>query len=511
MGLLELISVGLEAVWGIEPIGWMLLGTFLGIIVGATPGLSSGMAVALLLPITFAMSPLNALIFLTSTYVAVTYGGSLTAILLNTPGAPENAATALDGYPMTQQGRASEALGTAIMSSALGGLFSYLMLLVGIGALAAFALRFGPPELFLVALMGIAILGTLGSGSPLKVLASGVFGLMLGTIGLVPTGEWRATFDSLYLVEGMPVVPVLIGLFVVTELLVLVGREYVVQGSSGSDQRSFAGIRRGFAIPFRNLWTVIRSGPTGMLVGMVPAAGGTLAAFASYALAKRASKEPDSFGKGNPQGIVAAESANNACSGGALMTTMVLGVPGSVATAVLLGAMTMHDLRAGPQLVHQQIPVVYGLIMAAIISQVFMVAMATGAGYAMTGALSVRTRILVPILMVFSVLGAFGLRNATFDVYLMLGFGLLGFLMRYYDYSPTAVVMGVILGPIADNELIRTLQLYRGDWFWSFFERPVAFVLLVILVGSLSIGSYKAFRGSREKRRRQPIEPSQEL
>lgn len=501
MDLLDLISIGLEQAWGLEPVGWMLLGTFLGIIVGATPGLSSGMAVALLLPVTFAMAPLNALIFLTSTYVAVTYGGSITAILLNTPGAPENAATALDGYPLTQKGRASEALGTAIASSAIGGLFSYIVLLVGIGALASFALRFGPPELFLVALMGVAILGTLGAGSPLKVLASGVFGLLLGTIGLVPTGEWRATFSSLFLAEGMPVVPVLIGMFVVTELMLLIGRDYVVQDRGSADQRSLPGMWRGFLTPFTYPITLARSGVVGMIVGMVPAAGGTLAAFASYALARRSTKDYSSFGKGNPEGIVSAETSNNACSGGALMTTMVLGVPGSVATAVLLGAMTMHDLRAGPQLVHQQIPIVYGLIMAAIISQVFMVGMAAGAGYAMTGALAVRTRILVPILMIFSILGAFGLRNAAFDVYLMLGFGLLGFIMRYYNYSPTAVVMGVILGPIADNELIRTLQLYRGNWYMSFFERPVAFVLLLILVASLSIGAIRTIRTNRARTR----------
>lgn len=498
MDLFDLIATGLSASIGWGPIGWMLLGTFLGVLVGAVPGLSSGMAVALLLPITFAMSPLDALIFLTSTYVAVTYGGSLTAILLNTPGAPENAATALDGYGMTRAGRASEALGVAIMSSALGGIFSYIMLLVGIGALAAFALRFGPPELFLVALMGIAILATISSGSPLKALASGVFGLLIGTIGLVPTGEWRATFGSLYLAEGMPVVPILIGMFVVAELMLMIGRNYVVEGSAAGDQRSVAGMRRGFALPFRYPLTLLRSSVVGMIVGIVPAAGGALASFTSYALAKRASPTRETFGKGNPEGIVAAESANNACSGGALMTTMVLGVPGSVATAVLLGAMAMHDLRAGPQLVHQQIPIVYGLIMAAIVSQVFMVAMATGMGYAMTGALAVRTRVLVPILLIFSLLGAFGLRNSPFDVYLMLGFGLLGFVMRYYNYSPIAVVMGAILGSIADNEFIRMLQLYRGNWYMSFFERPIAFALLSVLVVSLATGIYRTLRERRE-------------
>lgn len=484
MDLVDLIGIGLETAVGWEPMGWIVLGTFIGIIVGAIPGLSSGMAVALMLPVTFVMSPENALIFLTCTYVAVTYGGSITAILLNTPGAPENTATALDGYPMTQQGRSGDALGAAIMTSALGGLLSYFIMLFGIGPVAAIALRFGPPEFFLIALMGIAILGAVGAGSPGKILASGVLGLLIGTMGVVPTGEWRATFGSFYLAEGVPVVPVLIGMFVVSELLHMVGRDYVVEGRV-SVERKLGGILRGFAIPFRHKRTYLRSALVGVGVGIVPAAGATLAAFASYALARRAAKDPESYGKGNVDGIVAAETANNACSGGALITTLALGVPGSVATAVLLGALTMHGLRAGPQLVYQQIPLVYGLIMAAILSQVVMVAMTTAAAYGLTGALAIRTRLLVPVLMIFCILGAYGLRNVVFDVHLMIGFGVLGYVMKRYGYSPVGVVMGVILSNIADSELVRTFQLFGANWYLSFFERPLSLVLLAILGWSL--------------------------
>lgn len=485
MDFLDLIAIGLDTAVGWEPFGWIVLGTFIGIVVGAIPGFSSGMAVALLLPITFVMTPENALIFLTCTYVAVTYGGALTAILLNTPGAPENTATAMDGYALTQQGRSGDALGAAIIASALGGIFSYLVMLVAIGGVANIALRFGPPELFLVALMGIAILGAVGSGSPVKVLASGVFGLLIGTIGIVPTGEWRATFGNFYLAEGVSVVPVLIGMFVLSELLIMVGRDYVVEGVIETRQRSLKAILRGFAIPFRHLWTLLRSAPIGLGVGIVPAAGATLAAFSSYAIARRADRDPASFGKGNIKGVIAAETANNACSGGALITTLALGVPGSVATAVLLGALTMHGLRAGPQLVHTQIPLVYGLIMAAILSQLIMVAMATGAAWGLSGALAIRTRLLVPVLMVFCILGAYGLRNVVFDVHLMIAFGVLGYVMKRYGYSPVGVVMGVILSNIADSELVRTMQLFGDSWYLSFFQRPLSLVLLAVLVGSL--------------------------
>jgi putative tricarboxylic transport membrane protein len=479
--IVENLKIGIEAAVGVQPILLMVLGTFLGIIVGATPGLSSGMAVAVLLPLTFTMSPLNGMIFLTSIYVSVTYGGAITAILLNTPGAPENSATTFDGYQMTRQGRAGEAIGTAIMSSAFGSVASYLVMLFGIGGVAAVALKFGPAELFLIAIAGVAVLGAVGSGSPVKMLASGAFGLLVGTIGVVPTGEWRATFGNPFLAEGVQVVPVLIGMFVVSELMLLAGREYVVDADIKS-RRSIRAIVSAFKRPFAHPITLLRSSAVGMGIGLVPAAGATLAAFAAYSLARRSSRHPETFGKGNPDGIVAAESANNACSGGALMTTLVLGVPGSVTTAVLLGALTMQGLQPGPQLIYEQIPLVYGLIIAAIISQAIMVVAAVLAGYGLSGALSVPTRILIPILMVFAILGSFALRNATFDVYLMLACGGFGYILKRHGYSPAAVVMGVILAPIADNELIRMFQLYGADWYLAFVRRPIAAAILATLV-----------------------------
>lgn len=483
---------GAMAIVSFETFMWVLLGSALGMVVGAIPGLSSGMAVALLLPITYTLSPLNALIFLTCTYVSVTYGGSLSAILLNTPGAPENAATTFDGYPLSQQGRSSEAIGIAIMSSALGGTISYMFLLFGIGSVAAIALSFGPAELFLVALLGVLILGAIGSNNPIKVLLSGCIGLMIGTIGLVPTGEARATFGSFYLVEGVQIVPVLIGMFVITELLLLIGKDYVVDQDKNAASRSVGQMAQGGATALRSPANVGRSSLVGIVIGLIPAAGATLAALTSYTVAKRSSKDPESFGKGNPDGIVAAEAANNACSGGALMTTLVLGVPGSVATAVLLGALTLHGLRAGPQLINQQSTIVYGLIFAAIASQVLMVSIAGAVGYAFSGALSIRTRILVPVLFIFSTLGTYAVRNATFDVFLMLGFGILGYFMKRLGYLPVAVVMGAMLGSIADNEFVRVLQLFGDRWYMAFIERPIAlglFVVLVLIVGrSLYLG-----------------------
>jgi putative tricarboxylic transport membrane protein len=472
----------------------MILGTLIGTFAGIIPGLSSGMSVALFLPLTFTMTPLHGIIFLISIYVSVGYGGALTAILLNTPGSPQNAVTTLDGFELTKQGRAAEALGYSISSSVYGGLISYVAMLLSIGFVATVALKFGPPEMFLVAIAGVTVLGAVGTASVAKTVASGVFGLLIGTIGIVPTGEWRATYGEPYLAEGLPIIPVLIGMFVFSELMLMAFREYVID-STITVKRSLRDIFRGFSLPAWTLPAFLRSTGLGVIVGLLPAAGGTAASFASYSLARKVSKRSEEYGKGSVEGVIASESANNACSGGDIMTTLVLGVPGSATTGILLGALTMHGLQAGPNFVAQQQTLVYGIIAAAIISQVFMVAAAVFAAYSLSGTLSVPTRILVPILVLFSVIGAYASRNAAFDVYLMLVCGAVGYLMKRTGYSPAAVVMGVILSPIADNELIRMFQLYGSDWYLAFVTRPIAACILALLVATLvwsAVGRFSA-------------------
>jgi putative tricarboxylic transport membrane protein len=463
----------------------MIMGTLIGTFAGIIPGLSSGMSVALFLPLTFTMSPLHGIIFLISIYVSVGYGGALTAILLNTPGSPQNAVTTLDGFELTKQGRAAEALGVSISASVYGGLLSYFAMLASIGVVATVALKFGPAEMFLIAIAGVTVLGAVGSGSVAKTMASGAFGLLIGTIGIVPTGEWRATFNQPYLAEGMPIIPILIGMFVFSELMLMAFREYVID-STITVQRSLRDIFGGFRLPSWVMPSFFRSTVLGIIVGLLPAAGGTAASFAAYSLSRKTSKRSDEYGKGSLEGVVAAESANNACSGGDIMTTLVLGVPGSATTGILLGALTMHGLQAGPNFVAQQQELVYGIIAAAIISQVFMVAAAVVAAYSLSGTLSVPTRILVPVLMLFSVIGAYASRNAAFDVYLMLICGAVGFLMKRTGYSPAAAVMGVILSSIADNELIRMFQLYGDDWYLAFVSRPIAATILALLVATLA-------------------------
>lgn len=497
--LLSVVLQGWDLIFNLETLFWMILGTLLGMIVGIIPGLSSGMALAILLPLTFGIEPINGLVFLFSAYVSVTYGGSLTAIVMNTPGAPESAPTAFEGYPLTLKGQSGQAIGTAIFSSFLGGTLSYILLLFTITILGIAASYFGPSELFLIAMIGVLILGAMGTGSPIKTFISGFLGLLIGTIGMAPTGEYLATFGSIHLADGIQIVPAMVGVFVLSELLFFIGRDYVVDDIKS--ERKGANIKdlvEGFKYPFIHTGTLMRSILLGKGIGIIPAAGATMAAFASYALAKRTSKNPQLYGKGAYEGIVAAETANNACSAGAIMTTLILGVPGSVATAVMLGALTIHGLQVGPQFIYQQGPLVYGLILAAIISQFFMIAVAGGAGLSFSKVLNLKVRFLVPILVIFAIIGSFAIRNSVFDIFIMIGFGTLGYFLKIYHYSPAALILGLILSPIANNELTRAIQIHGSNTIQAFFTRPLSIAILLIIAWTI----YRSFFGRRNDNER---------
>jgi putative tricarboxylic transport membrane protein len=478
---LSLFTEGCKTIFALEPIFWIILGTALGLLVGAIPGFTSSMATGLLLPVTFAMDSLTALIFLISVYISAIYGGSITAILLNTPGTPESSATSFDGYEMTQKGMGCEAMGIAFCSSAIGGLISYTVMFFVMKPLADFALRFGPPEMFLIAMMGISVLAALSTESPAKTLLAGFFGLLLGTMGIIPTGEWRATFGCLFLADGIQVVPAIIGFFAFSEILSMVSRENVIKTGERvqySIKRIFAGMPMALKYPV----TILRSSIIGIIIGAIPAAGASVAAFVGYGEAKRASKDPESFGRGNPEGVAAPEAANNASTGGALITTLALGIPGSSTCAVLLGAMMIQGLRPGPQILREQLPLVYAIIAAAILSQAIMIFMSVYLGYSFTFLLRISTKILAPMLIFFCIVGSFAVRNAAFDVWLMFAFGILGWFMKRFDYSLPAVVLGIVLGGIADNELIRTYALFGNSTLLAFIQRPLSLVILAFIV-----------------------------
>ncbi len=464
---------------------WIILGTAIGIVVGAIPGFTSSMATGILLPVTFALNKVNAMVFLISVYIATIYGGSITAILINTPGAPESSATTFDGYKMTLKGNGCEALGIAFASSCFGGIFSYIFMLFAMVPIARLAIKIGPTEMFLIAMMGVSILAVLSSSANVpKTLLSGFIGLLIGTIGITPTGEWRATFGSIWIADGIQTVPAIIGFFAMSELFGMVGKEFIVNRNVQT-KTSIRRILRGMKMAFQYPRTMLTSAVTGMIIGAIPAAGGTVAAFTAYGMAKKSSKHGDEFGTGHPEGIVAPESSNNACTGGALMTTLALGVPGSSTCAILLGALSIQGLIPGPTLVRDQMDLVYVLIVAAILSQIVMLVMAIGAGYSLTNLLDIPTKILAPSIMVFCVAGSFACRNQMFDVFLMFVFGLVGYLMKQFDYSLSGMVLGIVLGGIADNQLIRAKQLFGDELLQAFFTRPVSLILVIVVLFSV--------------------------
>ncbi|CEI81895.1 membrane protein [Oceanobacillus oncorhynchi subsp. incaldanensis] len=458
----------------------IILGLLLGVILGAIPGLTGSLGIALMLPVTFTMEPLSGLVFLIAIYTGGLFGGAITAVLINTPGSPAAVATTLDGYPMTKQGQPGKALGLAVGSSAIGGMIGGFVLLLIIQPLASFALKFGPTEMFLVAVFGLTIISSIQEGGFVKSIFGGLFGVLLGTIGMTDTGAVRGTFDNVYLLDGIPMIPALIGLFAVSELFFLADKQFVSKQSANQNLTSqmLKGIKSIFRYPFN----LIRSSAIGVFVGALPAAGSTIASLLSYNEAKRFSKSKDKFGKGNEEGIVAAESANNASEGGALATMLVLGIPGSASTAMLLGAIIMQGWVPGPRLFIEQSTILYGVIFSMVVGLFFLIfvggAVSLGAGRV----INIPTRILIPIIIVFALIGAFATRNLLFDAFLVFIFGIIGWYLRRNKYPVIAVVLGLILGPIADSELLKSVQLHGSETINAFLTRPVSIILIIITI-----------------------------
>lgn len=458
----------------------ILLGLLMGVILGAIPGLTGSLGIALMLPITFTMDPLPAFVFLIAIYTGGLFGGAITAVLINTPGSPAAVATTLDGYPMTKSGQAGRALGLAVTSSSVGGLLGGIVLLLIIQPLATFALKFGPTEMFLVAVFGLTIIASIQEGGFVKSLFAGLFGVLLGTIGMTDTGAMRGTFDSVYLLDGIPMIPALIGLFAVSELFFLADKKFVTKKMENQSllKEMLKGVKEVVKYPIN----VLRSSAIGVFVGALPAAGSTIASLLSYNEAKRFSKKKDQFGKGNPEGVVAAETANNASEGGALATMLVLGIPGSASTAMLLGAVIMQGWVPGPRLFIDHSVVLYGIIFSMLVGLLFLIFVGGGVSLAAGRIINIPNRILIPIIIVFALIGAFATRNLLFDAFLVFIFGIIGWYLRRNKYPVIAVVLGLILGPIADGELLKSVQLHGSETITAFFTRPVSLVLIIITI-----------------------------
>jgi len=481
----------------------MVLGLLFGIITGAIPGFSTPLAISVMLPVTFGMEPLAAIVFLTCIYAGGNFGSSISAILINIPGSPQAIVTGLDGYPMTRQGRGNEALGVAVASSAVGNLIGAIFLILIMPLLVKFALSFGPPELFLVGVIGLTVIASLHK-SFLKAAIAGAFGVLLGTIGMTAAGSTRGTLGFYELLDGIPLIPALIGLIGFSELFLMLQRTYVAgsaaSSAGGQGREDLLQLLKGFKRPFRHPFTLLRASTIGVLIGGLPGAGGTVASVVSYNEGRRYSKNGANFGKGEPEGVINAEAANNASEGGALALMLSLGIPGGLATAVLIGGFMLQGLIPGPRLFLDNPALLYGVMSAQVFASFMLLFFGLLVSFYAAKIIQVPTVVLIPLIALFSIVGTYAVKLLMFDVYIMLVFAVIGIVLRKFDYPLIAVILGLILGPILDGQLMRTFQGHGELSLSIFLNRPMSLLLLGILVLSLLPLLVRLARGYLKKK-----------
>ena len=462
-----------------------------GLVVGFLPGLTSNMAVALLLPVTFAMPPIPALLMLTSVYASAIYAGSFSAILLSTPGTSASAATVLDGFPLTQRGESNKALRVASFSSMFGGAFSALALLLLAPPLSKISLLFGPAEYFFIAIFGLSIIGSLSSGGVVKGLLSGALGLLFSTVGLdLDSGYPRFCFGYNDLHAGLEFVPAVIGLFSMSQALVMTEEVQKsiqrMETPKDSTWRVFPRLSEIREIKT----TVLRSSLLGVFVGILPGAGGDISSWVSYNEAKRFSKHPELFGKGALEGIAASETANNANTGGALIPMFTLGIPGSPTAAVLLGALVIQGLVPGHEIFARHGHIVYTVIVGFFLANIIMGFMGMYSTRYLAHITTLPNYVVIPVIVFLSVVGSFSLGHSMLNVMIMLSFGLLGFLMRKVGMSAAPMILGLILGPFAEKGFRQALVLSRGDMVPYLLKSPISLILIALTILSVATTIY---------------------
>ena len=459
----------------------LLVSTLGGVVIGALPGLNATNGAALLLPFTLSMEAIPAIASLVAIYCSATFAGAITAILINTPGTPASATTCLDGYPLAQRGEAGRALGLAVVSSTIGGVLSVICLMIAAPLLARMAYQFTPPEYFALTLFGMSMLASIGEGSPLKNLISGTFGVFLALVGVdMLTSVERFTFGSHDLYDGIGFVPVMIGIFGISEL--------IVQASS-LDKRKERVSMKAVQLPtrddYRQVWkTILRSSGIGVFIGILPAEGATVASMIGYNEAKRWSKTPEQFGKGAIEGIAGSEAANNAATGGAMVPTLALGIPGSATAAVILAGLMVHGIRPGPSMFTEQANFAYTIFWSMmLVNLLFLVVGLTGAKIFARITL-IPTQVLWPCVFMVSIVGAYALDQSMFDVWIVLISGIIGFFMRRYGFSVVPLAIGLILGEMLEQRLGQSMVMLDEKW-WLMFTRPLALLFFCLTIAAL--------------------------
>lgn len=479
---MEVLMLVINTIFNPTTILLITLGTLGGVFIGAMPGLNGPIGVALLLPFTFSLDPAIGLLILGGIYMGSSYGGSISAILLNTPGTAEAACTAMEGYPLAQQGKAKETLYYSILSCVIGGSIGVLTLMFLTPILASYALKFGAPEMFLMAIIGLAVVGSLTAGNIAKGLFSAAFGVSLSFIGLdIMNGTERFTFGISELKGGIQLIPVIVGLFAITEMLVQSSSKF---GSIVDVPLKKSSIMHVFKSLIRKP-LVFKSSIIGTVIGVLPGAGAAVASFISYGEAKRSSKRKELFGKGNIEGVIASESANNAAVGGSIVPLLALGIPGSATAAILYGALTIHGLIPGPKLFISNPDVAYTFITGMLLTVVVMGFIGVIGVPVFSSILKAKLIYIIPIVITFSFIGAFSIRNSLFDVLLAIVFGILGLIFRKADIPTPPIILGLILGPLAEINLRQSLLMANArdaNIVEFIMIRPISIVLIVLLI-----------------------------
>lgn len=475
-----------------QPEYWLVVipGIIIGLFFGATPGLQTSMAMAIFLPMTLYMDFLQAMLFLTAIFTGGGFGAGVPAILMNIPGTSSAIATAFDGYPMARSGKHNEALGLALGSSTFGVLLGYVLLFFLIKPMSGFVLKLGPSEMFMVILWGLTLIASLTGKHIIKGLIAGFFGLLIGTIGFSEIGVMRGTMGIEILSDGIPAIPAMMGMFAASELFKLVNTGFLVEDESKRKVRiSF--IIKGFKQAFSYPLILIRGSIIGVIIGAVPGVGSSVSNLLSYIETKRRDKDPDSFGKGNPKGVVASEAANSTSEAGSMATLLALGIPGGGATAVMLAAFAMHNITGGPQFIREEMDVVYAIIFANFGQVFLLIILGILLIPVLASIIKVKMNYLVPSVLILAVCGAFGLTGNMSGPITVLVFALIGWVFRRYNFSVPATVIGMLLGSMAESSLVQTLQISGGN-FSYIFERPISIVILVLLFISLFGGKIVA-------------------
>ena len=474
-----------------------VFGCFLGTIIGALPGIGPVNGVAILIPLAFALrlDPTTVLILMSCIYYGCTYGGRISSIMLNIPGDASSIMATLDGHPMAKAGKASEALAISAVASFIGSTVATIGLTLFAPMLASVAIHFGPSDYFALYVLAFAMIGGVGGASPWKMLLAGFLGLMLATVGLDPgTGLARYTFGSFNLYDGFDPIVAIVGLFAISEVLVYLETAHHATGTlvpMGRAVPKFREMLPGMGAAFRGSFI-------GFLSGILPGAGASQGAFMAYGAERRYSNKDDTFGKGDPRGLAAPEAGDNAAAGGALIPMLTLGIPGSGTTAVMLALLISLNIQPGPLLFERQPDMVWGLIASLYIANVVLLVMNIPLVGLFTRMLSMPQWILMPFIIMVSFLGVYSISHSTFDLMVMIGFGVLGYIFRKLDISLIPLVLGLLLGADMENNLRRALSISNGD-FWILVESPIAATIYAVTAAVLVASFALAFRSARRR------------